>query len=79
MANQRRAVSVTSRRNAKCDQIFSVARSARGRGIGKQLMATILNIADNERAAVLATTPESHHAAIGLYSRKQKGKLVNSE
>ena len=38
-------------------------------GIGRALMAKIHKIAEKEKAAIIATNPESHHAAHALYRK----------
>ena len=38
-------------------------------GIGRALMAKIHKIAEREKAAIIATNPESHHAAHALYRK----------
>ena len=38
-------------------------------GIGRALMAKIQKIAEKEKAAIIATNPESHHAAHALYRK----------
>ena len=51
------------------DFCFSVDKEVRKCGIGRALMAKIHKIAEKEKAAIIATNPESHHAAHALYRK----------
>ena len=55
---------------------LSVDKEVRKCGIGRALMAKIHKIAEKEKAAIIATNPESHHAAHALY--RKLGKLFIS-
>jgi ribosomal protein S18 acetylase RimI-like enzyme len=48
---------------------LSVDKEVRKCGIGRALMAKIHKIAEKEKAAIIATNPESHHAAHALYRK----------